>query len=336
MFKPVSDLALLGHAIIIFMYLDHPVISSLLPVILLIFVGFLVGRAGWVRGESVRDLTHLVFLVLSQALLFRTMSGVHLEKLALRPIFEYFALAAALFLVMLVIYGRDSRASVLALASIFSNTLMIGVPLVGLAFGEPGQVLLFTLISLHALVLLTFVTVVLELQMAHEQVQAGGGSRHMLRTVGLAMRNAIIHPVPLPILAGLLYAQTGWGLHPVIDKPLMLLGSAFGPVALVLVGITLAHAKVGHQFANALKISLVKTVVHPVLMVSAGWLLGMRGLHLSVMVVAASLPVGANVFLFSQRYQKEEDVVTSSMALSTAMALISVSVVMALLPLLPP
>jgi predicted permease len=317
------------------MHLDHPVVSSFLPVIFLVFVGFLAGRAGWVRRESVRDLTQLVFLVLSQALLFRTMSSVHLEELALRPIFEYFALAAGLFVAMLVTYGRDSRASVLALASIFSNTLMIGVPLVGLAFGAPGLVLLFTLISLHALVLLTFVTVVLELQMAHEQVQAGGASRHMLRTVGLAMRNAVLHPVPLPILAGLLYAQTGWGLHPVIDKPLMLLGSAFGPVALVLVGITLAHAKVGYQFANALKISIVKTVVHPVLMVSAGWLLGMRGLHLSVMVVAASLPVGANVFLFSQRYQKEEDVVTSSMALSTAMALISVSVVMALLPLLP-
>jgi predicted permease len=317
------------------MHLDHPVVSSFLPVIFLVFVGFLAGRAGWVRRESVRDLTQLVFLVLSQALLFRTMSSVHLEELALRPIFEYFALAAGLFVAMLVIYGRDSRASVLALASIFSNTLMIGVPLVGLAFGAPGLVLLFTLISLHALVLLTFVTVVLELQMAHEQVQAGGASRHMLRTVGLAMRNAVLHPVPLPILAGLLYAQTGWGLHPVIDKPLMLLGSAFGPVALVLVGITLSHAQVGQQWAVALKISLVKTVVHPLLMLGAGWLLGMRGLHLSVMVVAAALPVGANVFLFSQRYQKEEDAVTASMALSTAMALVSVSVVMAVLPLLP-
>jgi predicted permease len=70
-------------------------------------------------------------------------------------------------------------------------------------------------------------------------------------------------------------------------------------------------------------------------MLGAGWLLGMRGLHLSVMVVAAALPVGANVFLFSQRYQKEEDAVTASMALSTAMALVSVSVVMAVLPLLP-
>jgi malonate transporter len=317
------------------MNLDHPVISAMLPVIFLIFTGFIAGKANLVRGESVRDLTNLVFLVLSQALLFRTMSGVHLERLSLQPIFAYFAVAAALFGAMLVVYGRDSRASVLALAGIFSNTLMIGVPLIGLAYGAEGQVLLFTLISLHALVLLTMATIVLELQMAHEQVQAGGASRHMARTVGWAIRNAVMHPVPLPILAGLIYAQTGWGLHPVIDKPLLLMGNAFGPVALVLVGITLSQTHIGHQFASAFKISLVKTVVHPILMGCAGWLLGMRGLHLSVMVVAAALPVGANVFLFSQRYQKEEEVVTASVVLSTAMALISVSLVMALLPLLP-
>ena len=307
----------------------------MLPVIFLIFTGFIAGKANLVRGESVRDLTNLVFLVLSQALLFRTMSRVHLERLSLEPIFAYFAVAAALFGVMLVVYGRDSRASVLALAGIFSNTLMIGVPLIGLAYGAEGQVLLFTLISLHALVLLTMATIVLELQMAHEQVQAGGASRHMARTVGWAIRNAVMHPVPLPILAGLIYAQTGWGLHPVIDKPLQLMGNAFGPVALVLVGITLSQTHIGHQFASAFKISLVKTVVHPILMGCAGWLLGMRGLHLSVMVVAAALPVGANVFLFSQRYQKEEEVVTASVVLSTAMALISVSLVMAVLPLLP-
>ena len=317
------------------MNLDHPVLSSLLPVVLLIFVGYISGRAKLVRGEAVRDLSNLVFLVLTQALLFRTMSSVHLERLDMRPVFQYFLVAGGLFVVMLILYGRDSRASVLALASIFSNTLMIGVPLIGLAYGEPGQVLLFTLISLHALVLLTFATVVLELQMAHEQVAAGGEQRHMLRTVGMAIRNAVLHPVPMPILVGLLYAQTGWGLHPVVDKPLLLLGNAFGPIALVLVGVTLSQAEMGSQLMGAIKISFVKTVVHPILMAAAGWYLGMRGLHLSVMVVAASLPIGANVFLFSQRYQKEEDVVTSAVAVSTAMALVSVTLVMALLPLLP-
>jgi predicted permease len=178
-------------------------------------------------------------------------------------------------------------------------------------------------------------TLVLELQMAREQAAESGERRHMLRTVWQAVRSAVLHPVPLPILAGLLYAQTDWGLHPVVDKPLQLLGSAFGPVALVLVGITLSQTAIGARFKEAVRLSLVKTVVHPLLMVGVGWALGMRGLPLSVMVVVAALPIGANVFLFSQRYRKEEDTVTAGVAVSTAMALVSVSAVMALLPLLP-
>jgi predicted permease len=243
--------------------------------------------------------------------------------------------AAVLFFVMLYLYGRDSRASVMALASIFSNTLMIGVPLIGLAYGYTGQVLLFTLISLHALVLLTMATLVLEMQMARELAAKTGESRHMLKTVGMAMKSAVLHPVPLPILIGLIYAQTGWGLHPVVDKPLQLLGTAFGPVALVLVGITLSQTLIGENFKAAMRLSLVKTFVHPLLMAIAGYAMGMRGLHLSVMVVAAALPIGANVFLFSQRYQKEEEVITASVAVSTAIAVVSVSLVMALLPMLP-
>ncbi len=317
------------------MNFDDPVLSSLLPVVFLILVGFVAGRAKLVRQEAVRDLSNLVFLVLTQALLFRTMSSVHLEKLDMRPVIQYFVVAGGLFFVMLMVYGRDSRASVLALASIFSNTLMIGVPLIGLAYGESGQVLLFTLISLHALVLLTMATLVLELQVAHEQASATGEPRHMVKTVGMAIKNAVLHPVPLPILIGLMYAQTGLGLHPIVDKPLQLLGASFGPVALVLVGITLSQTPIGDNFRGALKISVVKTFVHPFLMAAAGYALGMRGLPLAVMVVAAALPIGANVFLFSQRYQKEEDVVTAAVAVSTVFAMISISLVMALLPLLP-
>jgi predicted permease len=141
--------------------------------------------------------------------------------------------------------------------------------------------------------------------------------------------------VPLPIIVGLLYAQTGWGLHPVLDKPLQLLGSAFGPIALVLVGITLSQTPVGKNLSAVVRLSLVKTVLHPVLMLAVGWALGMRGLALSVMVVAAALPIGANVFLFSQRYHKEEDTVTAAVAISTLMALLGISLAMALLPLLP-
>ena len=261
-------------------------------------------------------------------MLFRS----HVEELDFRPVAQYFLVAGTLFFIMLAVYGGNSRASVMALAGIFSNTLMIGVPLVGLAYGQAGQVLLFTLISLHALILLSIATLVLELQVAREQAAQSGDVQPVWRTVASAIKNAVIHPVPLPILAGIAYSFTDWGLHPVIDKPLVLLGNAFGPIALVLVGITLSQTPVGQQWKHALRLSLVKTVVHPALMAAVGWLLGLRGLPLGVMVLAAGLPIGANVFLFSQRYRKEEDMITAAVAVSTALAVVTISAVLALLP----
>lgn len=314
------------------MSLDHPVLSSLLPVVLLIGIGFFAGRLKLIRGEGVRDLSNLVFLVLVQALLFRTMATAHLDQLDLRSVALYYIVAGALFFSLLLVKGLNSRSAVLALAGIFSNTLMIGVPLVQLAYGQAGLVHLFTLISMHALVLLTLATVVIELLVAREAAAAGEGPRqHILATVAQAIKNAILHPVPLPIIVGFLYSLTGFGLHPVVEQPLKLLGDAFGPVALVLVGVTLAQTAIGPHLRGALTISAIKTVLHPALMAVVGWALGLQGLPLTIMVVAAALPVGANVFLFSQRYHKAEDLVTASVAVSTVVAVVTVSVVMGLL-----
>ena len=314
------------------MTLDHPVVSSMLPVVLLIAIGFAAGRLRLIRGEAVRDLSNLVFLVLVQALLFRTMATAHLERLDLRSVALYYIVAGAMFFALLFIQGLNSRSAVVALAAIFSNTLMIGVPLVQLAYGQAGLVHLFTLISMHALVLLTLATVVIELLVAREQAANGQqGHRPIAATVARAVKNAILHPVPLPIIAGFLYSLTGLGLHPVVERPLKLLGDAFGPVALVLVGVTLAQTAIGPHLRGATGISLLKCVVHPLLMALAGWALGLSGLALSVMVVAAALPVGANVFLFSQRYHKAEELVTASLAVSTAVAVVTVSITMALL-----
>ena len=202
------------------------------------------------------------------------------------------------------------------------------------------MVYLFTLISLHALVLLTLATVVLEFAVMRERTQSaksvsGQPSQdrdsvaQISKNVLLAMRNAVIHPVPLPILAGLLFAQTGLAIPAVIDRPMQLLGSAFGPVALVLVGVTLAHTKVGAHLKGSFSIVVIKNILHPALMAALGWAFGLSGMPLAVMVVAASLPVGANVFLFSQRYNVAQELITASVAITTAVALVTVTLVMA-------
>lgn len=312
------------------------VLSALIPVVLLTAAGWWAGKREWIDQRSVGGLTQLVFMLLTPALLFRTMSKVQVAELDFSPLLAYFAGAFTL-LFALVWWGRGTReAAVKGLACTFSNTLMIGVPLVTIAYGAPGLVVLFTIISVHALVLLTTTTVVLEYAVAREDASAERGA--MWRTVATAARSSIIHPVPLPIMAGLAWGElsqrTGWQLPVAVDKTLEVLGAANGPMALLLVGVTLANTRIGDHWRSALKIVAVKLLVFPVLVACLGWwVFGLRGLPLAVITLTAALPIGANVFLFSQRYGVAPQLITATVALSTLAGIATVTGVMLALQL---
>ncbi len=311
--------------------MNSPVLASLLPVALLIAAGVLAGRLAWIRPGAVKDLSNLVFLLLTPALLFRTMSQVRLEELDFKPVAAYFVAVVLLFGGILLVQGFNRRSAMMALAGTFSNTVMIGVALINLLFGAEGLVTLLTLVSVHALVLLTTATLLLEMAVQRERTAdrgALGQLRWTLRTLAKALRATLLHPVPLPILLGLAFAQTGLSIPEVIDKPLALLANAFAPLALVLVGVTLAFTPVGRYWRGALMLAGVKNLLHPLLVWALCQLFGLEGLPMTVMVVAAALPIGANVFLFSQRYGVAEELVTASVAVSTGMALLSLTAVL--------
>lgn len=306
----------------------NTVFSSLFPVVLLTAIGFAAGRLRWLGAAGIKDLSNLVFMLLTPALLFRTMSRVKVDNLDFTPALAFFMGVGVLFLGTLVLRGFSRRSAVLALAGTFGNTVMIGIPLVSLAYGEAGLVTLFTLFTFHTVLLLTCATVALELAVAREAAQQEGAApRSMVGTVFTAIRNAVLHPVPLSILAGLLFAQLGLIIPEMLDKPLQLLGHALGPIALLLVGATLANTPLGLQARGATGLAVTKNLLHPLLVAAAGWSLGLSGVPLAVMVVTAALPIGANVFMFSQRYDVAQELITASVAVSTLAALVTLSLV---------
>jgi malonate transporter and related proteins len=305
------------------------VLAPLGPVIAVTAVGFGVGRLGWLGPARVRNLSNFVFMVLAPALLFRTMAQVHIERLHFRPVASYFIAVAVIFFGTLAWRGFNRKAAVIALANTYSNNVMIGIPLVALAYGEQGLVALFTLVSVHALILLTTGTVALELAMLRENPE--GAKRSTSHTIALAMRNAIIHPVPLPIIAGLLFSAAGLTLPPALDTPLRWLGIVFGPLALLLVGASLAAIHLGRAWRSGLELSIAKNFVHPLLVALFSSWMAIGGVERSVMVLSAALPIGANVFLFSQRYGVAQEEITAGVAMSTLFAVPSVAVVLMLM-----
>ena len=308
------------------------VLSALLPVVGLITFGVLIGRTGWIAPRLYKLLSDLAFTVLTPALLFRTMSRVHLEQLDLKPAVAYIVTLVLVFGGMLLWRGVNRTSAVLALAVTYSNAVMIGIPLVTLAFGDVGLVTLLTLIPVHSLLLLTTATLVLEFALAHEQhADPSAASGRILRVTGQALRKSLLHPVPLPILAGLLFASTGLQLPGVLDSVLRAIGSLFGPLSLALVGMTLAGSATRAHWRGALWLAGLKNLAVPALAALLGIAVGLRGVSLSVLVVTAALPIGANVFVFSRRYGVAQELTTAAVAISTVLAALTVSITLLLL-----
>jgi len=69
---------------------------------------------------------------------------------------------------------------------------------------------------------------------------------------------------------------------------------------------------------GAIVLSVLKLLVLPAVVLAIGhWGMGLDGLALAVVVMAASLPVGSNALIFSQRYETLEAEATAAIVFST-------------------
>jgi len=208
--------------------------------------------------------------------------------------------------------------SVRAISATFGNTVQLGIPLATALFGEAGLSVHLAIVSLHALTILTLVTALVELDLARAHARSQGVDHSLPATLLATVRNTVIHPVVLPVLAGLAFNLSGWPLPALVDETLLLLALAVVPLCLVVIGMSLEHYGIQGSLQGALWLSLAKLMVLPALVLLVGhWVAGLSGTPLAVIVVCAALPVGSNALLFAQRYATLEAEATAGIVLST-------------------
>jgi hypothetical protein len=204
-----------------------------------------------------------------------------------------------------------------AVAAVYGNAVQLGIPMAAALFGEAGLAIHVTMVGVHGVMLLTPPTALAELALARAQARHHG-ALPLVQVVATTMRNTLLHPVVLPIVAGLLWNLTGFGLHGVVDEALQLLGSAVVPVCLVLIGISLKAHGIRGQLLAVVPVCLMKLVLMPlVVLVVAHWGFGLAGTPLAVVVMMAALPVGSNALIFAQRYRVLEGEMAAAIVVST-------------------
>ena len=295
-----------------------PLAEKLVPIFLLAFAGYLFGRSkSFDSGQVTRGISNVAFYLFVPALLFRTTARIDLASLELRALAAFFIPTVLLMGVVLLVARRRKVAAdvaaVRALSCTFGNTVQIGIPVVIAAFGDRGLAIHATIIAVHALVLLSISTTVIE------WARRERGEGESLGAVAIPiLKQTLIHPVILPIVAGFVWNLAALPMPPAIDATLNTLSQAAVPLCLVLIGLSLAHYGVKGVVKPAIAQGCVKLLVHPAMVaVVAFWLIPLDRTTAAVTVLCAALPVGANPLLFAQRYGVAEQETTAAIVIST-------------------
>ena len=305
-------------------------VSVILPAAIIVMAGFIAGRRV-LDSTAIKALSDLCFFLFLPCLLFRSMATARFEGSDLTLLAVYFSVSTVWFFAA-ALYARryfaqsTAGAIVMGLGAVFSNTVQLGIPIQKLAFGDAGLKLHLSIIAVHSLVLLTTATVWLEVSRA----RAAPNERSLAQNVFNVIKTSVLHPVILPILVGLLWGFAEFPLPPWADQPLGFLASAAGPLMLVLMGAQLSTMRLSEHLRGALALTVAKNFIHPLLIFSAAWALGLPPLATAVAVTCAALPIGSNVFLFAQRYNVNENITTAATAISSLATLASLTIVLAL------
>jgi malonate transporter and related proteins len=298
-----------------------------LPLFGIVVLGYLIAiGTGWPRRWT-DLLSKLVFNIALPGLLFHLMSGVsRLPPVDARLLIAYFGGCLTVFAfgrwVAARLFQLDAVAqSVFALGGVFSNNVLLGLPIAKLTFGASAVPPVALVLVFNAFVLWSLVTICIE--------WARTGS-FTVRSVSHTALRVLTNPIVAAILSGTLVGVLGFELPGPLDAALSLLGNIAAPGALLALGMSLAVYDVRQEWRQSLALCCIKLVVLPLCVWAIAAALDLPSLEAHVVVLLGSMAMGVNVYLVASQFQALQGTMATSLVLSTALAAFTTPLMLAL------
>ena len=305
--------------------------GTIAPVFGVMALGFLAVRLGLIGPTGTKRLVVFVFNAAIPVMLFYRISGIDFpEQIEWSFLFAFYGSAFAVYgagmAVARWIFRRPLEAqAIFGLGAGFSNTVLLGIPVMISAFGPEATLPVFLIIAFHSATLLP-VSVAL---LVAGRRRSGQVSRFPV--IGLLVE-VFANPIILGIVLGLGANLGSLSLPGLVDTGANLLATIAIPCALVALGASLAGYQLTGQVGPASVLAFLKLIVHPILAwVVAVPVLGLGAPWAPVAVVMAGMPSGAMVYLFGARYGVAAEVAAGTVVVASAASVVTVSVLLVLM-----
>ena len=301
------------------------IISIIMPLILVALLGFVCAKSQWLNRTQIDALSKFTFYLSIPAFLFYQMAQANFSE-QISP-----ALFAAFYLPVLCCYcvawlshyflierkktSSTAGSAVFSLGASYSNTVIIGLPILLTLFGEKALGIIFLIITFHSALLFTLTSAI-------SSFSAKGSNAFNGKEI---IKQNLKNPLVVSISTGLVVNLLGIELPTILADSLMLMGKPAISLALFILGASLAYYHVRDKLFSIGIASLIKLVLLPALvLLTSQYLFQLSPLSVTVLVILSACPTGVNAYLIAKTHQQEQQTVAGTVVMTTLLSMITI------------
>ena len=287
-------------------------LPAIVPVSLIILVGFVAGRMLELEHQTLSKVTLYVLVpaLIVSSLYHSTIAAESAIALVAGMVITTTLLYLTVLLVCKIWQLPANLRKSLVGTTLVGNVGNLGLPIIAFAFGESG-------LERAVIVLITA-----------SMLMAGVGPA-LLKEEGIQTGVTLTLKLPLvwAMLGGILLRSPAVQLPLSLIQGIEMLGNAAIPVALVTLGIQLAQTRLAigryELFASGLRL-----LYAPLLAYSVGSALKLQGLDLQVLVMQSAMPAAVNSLIWASEFGGDPARVARTIVVSTLMSVVTLPTVL--------
>ncbi|WP_440054866.1 AEC family transporter [Pseudoalteromonas sp. T1lg65] len=291
-------------------------IETLLPLIFIVTCGFISAKSRFIPVSQLDGIRTFIFTLCIPLMLFTSMYKADLSQMAAgRILLSFYLPVAGCFLVITLIskylFNTSMKAAATnALAGTYSNTVLVGLPVILVTLGEHAATMVFMIITLHSamLFLLTFM-------LASTKVNFYS-----------TLKPLFLNPIVVSISLGLLFNIMDVTLPEILTRSLSWLAQPAIPGALFVLGASLVSYPVKGHWRQASLLSAIKLIILPCFVYLTATLLLVPERETQVITLMSASPLGVNAYLVARQLNSQQAVLAATVVLSTLMSMFSLSI----------
>jgi predicted permease len=298
-------------------------LDVILPVFLVLGAGYVAVWRGLFADTAVDGLMIFTQRFAIPCLLFRALAELDLgQEFDLRLLAAFYIGATASFVAGLLgaryLFGRAWEDAVaIGFACLFSNTVLLGLPITERAYGADALAGNYAIIAFHAPFGYAVGITAMEL------VRARGAGLGRAAFGGVVLKAMFSNALILGIAAGFAVNLTGLPLPAPVWDALDLMIRAALPAALFGLGGVLYRYRPEGDLRQIAVILAAALLLHPAVTWTLGSASGLSDDALRSGVVTAAMPPGVNAYIFANMYGVARRVCASAVLMGTAASLLT-------------